>query len=70
MVILDGDQLVHVPMSLRARTSALDLRLLLKRSVKVYGDLLTGYSGMDELHQSVVYSGFLLVFLIVTSFIE
>ena len=36
VVVLDGDHLVHVPMSLRARTSALDLLLLLKRSVKVY----------------------------------
>ena len=27
VVVLDGDHLVHVPMSLRARTSALDLWL-------------------------------------------
>ena len=30
---------------------------------------MTGYSGMGELHQSVVYSGFFLVYLVVTSFI-
>ena len=36
MVVLDDDHLVHVPMSLRARTSALDLWLELKRSGKVY----------------------------------
>ena len=70
VVVLDGDHLVHVPMSLRARTSALDLWLILKRSGKVYGDLMTGYSGMGELHQSVVCSGFLLVILVVTSFSE
>ena len=36
VVVLDDDHLVHVPMSLGGRTSALDLWLLLKRSVKVY----------------------------------
>ena len=35
VVVLDGDHLVHVPMSLEVRTSALDLWLLLKRSGKV-----------------------------------
>ena len=55
-------------MSLRARTSALNMWLLLKRSEKVVRDLMTGYSGMDELHQSVVCSGFLLVNLIVIPF--
>ena len=35
MVVLGGDYLVHVPMSLRARASALDLWLLLKRFGKV-----------------------------------
>ena len=42
--------------------------LLLERSEKVVRDLMTGYSGMDELHQYVVCSGFLLVNLIVTPF--
>ena len=46
-------------MSLRARTSALDMWLLLKRSEKVVRDLMTGYSGMDGLHQPVVCSGIL-----------
>ena len=55
-------------MSLRARTSALDMWLLLKRSEKVVRDMMTGYSGMDELHQSVVCSGFLFVNLIVIPF--
>ena len=36
VVVLDYDHLVHVPMSLRARTSALDLWLELKGSGKVY----------------------------------
>ena len=57
-------------MSLWARTFALHLWLILKRSGKAYGDLLTGYSGMGELHQSVECSGCLLVILVVTSFSE
>ena len=36
VVVLDDDHLVHVPMSFRARTSALDLWLELKGSRKVY----------------------------------
>ena len=37
VVVLDDDHLVHVPMSLRARASALDLWLELKRSGKEIG---------------------------------
>ena len=35
-MVVDHDHLVHVPMSLWARTSALDLWLKLKGSGKVY----------------------------------
>ena len=48
MGVLEGDHLVHVPMSLRTRTSAVDLWLLLKRSGKVYQDLLIRYSGIER----------------------
>ena len=40
-MVLDGDHIVHVPMSHRARTSALDVWLILKKVLKSDYEILT-----------------------------
>ena len=53
MIIFNGDNLVHVPMSLRARTSALDLWLSVIKWTKVNCRSLLG-DPENELHLVVV----------------
>ena len=57
MMVLNGDNLVHVPMSLRARTSALDLWLSVIKWTKVNCRSLLG-DPENELYLVVVCCDF------------